>query len=149
MLFQCWATVFDVGPTLKQHWVNAPCLLGAYTRDTRTPSCTIFHFFTPLLLGCHGVRGFCQLPGLTFEMSCVIWELEHSADPHVRCSLAWPLCEGSIFCGVFVLTYVAHVVQAIQPANVKFTIFPWHSKICQLSTHFRIHSRVGCEYFTD
>ena len=29
MLFQCWPTVFDAGPTLKQHWVNAPCLLGS------------------------------------------------------------------------------------------------------------------------
>ena len=28
MLFQCWPTVFDAVPTLKQHWVNAPCLLG-------------------------------------------------------------------------------------------------------------------------
>ena len=28
MLFQCWPTVFDAGPTLKQHWVNAPCLPG-------------------------------------------------------------------------------------------------------------------------
>ena len=28
MLFQCWASVEDVGPTLKQHWVNASCLLG-------------------------------------------------------------------------------------------------------------------------
>ena len=28
MLFQCWASVEDGGPTLKQHWVNAPCLLG-------------------------------------------------------------------------------------------------------------------------
>ena len=28
MLFQCWPTVFDVGPTLKQHRVNDPCLLG-------------------------------------------------------------------------------------------------------------------------
>ena len=28
MLFQCWPTVFDAGPTLKQHWVNAPCLTG-------------------------------------------------------------------------------------------------------------------------
>ena len=27
MLFQCWPTVFDAGPTLKQHWVNAPCIL--------------------------------------------------------------------------------------------------------------------------
>ena len=25
MLFQCWPTVFDAGPTLKQHWVNASC----------------------------------------------------------------------------------------------------------------------------
>ena len=28
MLFQCWPSVEDDGPTLKQHWVNAPCLLG-------------------------------------------------------------------------------------------------------------------------
>ena len=28
MLFQCWPTVFDAGPTLKQHWVKALCLLG-------------------------------------------------------------------------------------------------------------------------
>ena len=28
ILFQCWPTVFDAGPTLKQHCVNAPCLLG-------------------------------------------------------------------------------------------------------------------------
>ena len=28
MLFQCWSPVFDTGPTLKQHWVNASCLLG-------------------------------------------------------------------------------------------------------------------------
>ena len=24
MLLQCWATVEDGGPTLKQHWMNAP-----------------------------------------------------------------------------------------------------------------------------
>ena len=28
MLFKCWATVFDAGPTLKQHRLNASCLLG-------------------------------------------------------------------------------------------------------------------------
>ena len=28
MLFWCWADVEDSGPTLKQHWVNASCLLG-------------------------------------------------------------------------------------------------------------------------
>ena len=28
MLFQCWATVFDAGPTLQQHWISVPCLLG-------------------------------------------------------------------------------------------------------------------------
>ena len=22
MLFQCWSTVYDGGPTLKQHWLN-------------------------------------------------------------------------------------------------------------------------------
>ena len=28
MLFQCWASVCDAGPTLKQHWVNVPFFLG-------------------------------------------------------------------------------------------------------------------------
>ena len=27
MLFQCWPTVFDAGPTVRRHWVNDPCLL--------------------------------------------------------------------------------------------------------------------------
>ena len=27
MLFQCWPTVFEVGPTLKQHWLIVSCLL--------------------------------------------------------------------------------------------------------------------------
>ena len=26
MMFQSWPTVFDAGPALKQHWVNASCL---------------------------------------------------------------------------------------------------------------------------
>ena len=32
MLFQCWASVEDGGPILKQHWVNASCLLGCVTK---------------------------------------------------------------------------------------------------------------------
>ena len=32
MVFQCWATVCDAGPTLKYHWFNVLYLLGiAYT----------------------------------------------------------------------------------------------------------------------
>ena len=27
MLFYCWPTVFDVGPTSKQHWLISSCLL--------------------------------------------------------------------------------------------------------------------------
>ena len=38
VLFECWATVADGGPTLKQHWLNVSCLL-----DTRLfLSCTFF-----------------------------------------------------------------------------------------------------------
>ena len=25
--FQRWPTVYDTGPTFKQHWVNAPCFV--------------------------------------------------------------------------------------------------------------------------
>ena len=30
MLCQCWASVVDGGPTLAQHWVDVPCLLGYF-----------------------------------------------------------------------------------------------------------------------
>ena len=30
MLFQCWPSVVDGGPTLKHHWFNVLCLLGMY-----------------------------------------------------------------------------------------------------------------------
>ena len=30
MLDQCWPTVYDVGPTLIQHWVNVSRLLGIH-----------------------------------------------------------------------------------------------------------------------
>ena len=26
--FKCWATVYDAGPALKQHWINCSCLRG-------------------------------------------------------------------------------------------------------------------------
>ena len=41
MLFQCWASVEDGGPTLKQHWVNAPCLLGSFR--TRPLGILLYH----------------------------------------------------------------------------------------------------------
>ena len=31
MLFYCRPTVFDTGPTIKQHWDNASCFLGTHT----------------------------------------------------------------------------------------------------------------------
>ena len=30
MLVQCWPAVYDVAPTLNQHWVNVSCLMGRY-----------------------------------------------------------------------------------------------------------------------
>ena len=37
MLFQCWHTVFDAGPSLKQHWVIVPCFwLLHYAGDSLT-----------------------------------------------------------------------------------------------------------------
>ena len=32
MLFQCWPTGLHANPTLKQHWLNAACLLGRPVR---------------------------------------------------------------------------------------------------------------------
>ena len=47
MLFQCWHTVFDSGPTLKQHWVNVPCLLGSDLYTTLNPSSTRILSYKP------------------------------------------------------------------------------------------------------
>ena len=30
MLFYCWPTVFDAGPTSKQHWINVSCFQDKY-----------------------------------------------------------------------------------------------------------------------
>ena len=45
MLYQCWASVVNGGPTLLQHWVDVPCLLKldifrqlSTTRDIETLS---------------------------------------------------------------------------------------------------------------
>ena len=32
LLVQCWATVYDAGPTLNHQWVNGSCLLGSTAR---------------------------------------------------------------------------------------------------------------------
>ena len=36
MLGHCWPIVFDAGPTMIRHWVNASCLLGSHQKiDTK------------------------------------------------------------------------------------------------------------------
>ena len=37
MLIQCWVTVFDADPTLKQHWLGVPCLLGGWVWGSFNP----------------------------------------------------------------------------------------------------------------
>ena len=41
MLFQCWATVFDAGPTLEQHCVNIPCCLLSVSTPAAEVACLI------------------------------------------------------------------------------------------------------------
>ena len=45
MLFQCWASVEDTGPTLKQHRVNATPLLGTDNTNTET-------YVNPMVVKC-------------------------------------------------------------------------------------------------
>ena len=35
MLFKCWSSVFDAGPTLKQNWLNISCVLYRAKSSTR------------------------------------------------------------------------------------------------------------------
>ena len=43
MLFQCWPAVYDVGPTLNQHWFNVSCLLGLQNIDIAKLYCSFNH----------------------------------------------------------------------------------------------------------
>ena len=68
MLFQCWPTVFDAGPTLTQHWVNAPCLLGLIPVNTIQESIVIPMPTADLTLKQQWVNVLCLLrywPGVT------------------------------------------------------------------------------------
>ena len=55
MLFQCWASIEDGGPTLKQHWVRVSCVLGHQSLfkcmcyHVLQLQCNLFNFFPPLL----------------------------------------------------------------------------------------------------
>ena len=43
MLFKCWPTVFDAGPTLKQHWVFASCFLRGSSCHYRCRPGFLYH----------------------------------------------------------------------------------------------------------
>ena len=45
---QCWPTVYAVGPTLIQHWINVPCLQGTHWQFCE-PDTRISHNFPPLI----------------------------------------------------------------------------------------------------
>ena len=69
MLFQCWSSVEDDGPTLKQHWVNSPCFKGSlqlYSFNIIHPTCAAGCEF---LATCH------QLHSLPFKILHPFWRL--------------------------------------------------------------------------
>ena len=48
MLFQCWTSVADGGPTLKRHWVNISCLLGCRVHLLPTLKCFVASLNSPI-----------------------------------------------------------------------------------------------------
>ena len=65
MLFQCWPNVFDAGPTLKQHWLKHPCLLGwspwfvqQFASVVRVEICTVVTVSTSSCGAGGGGRGY-------------------------------------------------------------------------------------------
>ena len=77
MLFLCWASVEDSGPTLKQHQVKASCLLGTY------------HLLYTVALNSNAVyfnKTHCIIMSLFFVymLSCMYVAQKHSAN-HLRC----------------------------------------------------------------
>ena len=55
MLFYCWSTIFDAGPTLKQHWVKASCLLDISRLSIINPANTR-HWNNVSLMLAHRLR---------------------------------------------------------------------------------------------
>ena len=64
MLVQCWPDIYDVDPTLKQHWVNISCLLGAH----------LDHIFTTYPSFAIGV----------FSQSCSGISIRHQVITHIK-----------------------------------------------------------------
>ena len=90
MLFQCWSTVFDAAPTLKQHWLNAPCLLG----DTRPPvwhtpdfSLSIYHSGPEMSCHNHAWGGISW--GLADKIMC---QLKRETALNEKWPVAWEVC---------------------------------------------------------
>ena len=54
MLFQCWPTVYDAGPTLNKHWANVSCLLGYHM--TNEPNSRHGNVFIPRARGSRTLR---------------------------------------------------------------------------------------------
>ena len=63
MMFQCWVSVEDAGPTFKKHWVNVSYTLGHCRRHT-SPG---------------GIRGRCIYPPLEALYALTLWPLHHSS----------------------------------------------------------------------
>ena len=78
MLFQYWSTVFDAGPTLKQHWANAPCLLPRAFRIAQATLGGLRLRFT--ISGCPRTRSFLIKSRSIMEILC--WK-------QIRCYLVF------------------------------------------------------------
>ena len=79
-LFQCWASVEDAGPTLKEHWVNVPYLVGLNCVGVwwRWPwlnvSCFLGLYSLPhLFLTYIGIASFVVIP--KFKLTWIAWFL--------------------------------------------------------------------------
>ena len=82
MPFQCWSTVFDAGPTLKQHWVNASCFLGSIIMWLSTQWSTIgYSLFSKAT----------RKPGSTWSTTCRGTTRDHARRASPRSTLCLKL----------------------------------------------------------
>ena len=94
ILAQCWSTVWHTGPTLRQHWLNASCLLG-YIYLAWVISLQVTDMQSDSLAGTIYIRCFNAVPSSTRLAQRQISISQQILNVHPASIHCWPtVCDG-------------------------------------------------------
>ena len=138
MLFKCWASVEDGGPTFKQYWVNASCLLGrrsawfVYFLNFVCLLACLLACCLPFLLACLVSNNVCKV------RTRILGELDHARWINIGPTSGWYLADTGE------MTYYSRHVQDLlccraksKGSNSSSPLLPLHggNPTCEVHVH--------------